>query len=40
MNKEEYNNIIINDAASILNDDGVIIVPTDTVYGLAIKLCY
>ena len=37
MNKEEYNNKIIDDAVEILNDDGVIIVPTDTVYGLAVK---
>ena len=37
MNKEEYNDIIINDAVNILNDDGVVILPTDTVYGLAVK---
>ena len=37
MNKEGYNNKIIEDAVEILNDDGVIIVPTDTVYGLAVK---
>lgn len=37
MVKEEYNNKIIDDAVDCLNDDGVIIVPTDTVYGLAIR---
>lgn len=37
MNKEDYNNKIIDDAVEILNDDGVIIVPTDTVYGLAVS---
>lgn len=37
MNKEDYNNKIIEDAVEILNDDGVIIVPTDTVYGLAVS---
>lgn len=37
MNKEDYNKKIIDDAVSILNDDGIIVVPTDTVYGLAIK---
>ena len=37
MNKEDYNDKIISDAVSILKDDGVIVVPTDTVYGLAIK---
>lgn len=37
MNKEAYNDQIINDAVDILNEDGVIIVPTDTVYGLAVK---
>lgn len=37
MNKEGYNNKIIEDAVDILNDDGVIIIPTDTVYGLAVK---
>jgi len=37
MNKEEFNNNIINDAVDILNDDGVIIVPTDTVYGLCVR---
>lgn len=37
MNKEDYNKKIIDDAVDILNDDGIIIVPTDTVYGLAIK---
>ena len=37
MSREEYNNKIIDDAVTILNDDGVIIVPTDTVYGLAIR---
>lgn len=36
MNKEEYNNKIINDAVEILKNDGVIVVPTDTVYGFAI----
>lgn len=35
MNRNDYNSIIIEDACSILKDDGVIIVPTDTVYGLA-----
>jgi len=37
MSREEYNEKIIDDAVAILNDDGVIIVPTDTVYGLAIR---
>lgn len=37
MNREEYNKKIIDDAVNVLNDDGVIIVPTDTVYGLAVK---
>ena len=36
MTKDDYNNKIIDDAVSVLKDDGVIIVPTDTVYGLAI----
>lgn len=36
MNKEAYNNVIINDAVEILKNDGVIVVPTDTVYGFAI----
>lgn len=35
MAKIDFNNKIINDAVSILKDDGVIVVPTDTVYGLA-----
>lgn len=30
-----YNEMIINDAVNILKDDGVIVLPTDTVYGLA-----
>ena len=37
MSKEKYNNKIIEDAVKILNDNGVIIVPTDTVYGLCVK---
>lgn len=37
MNKQDYNNKIIDDAVSILNDDGIIVVPTDTVYGLAVR---
>ena len=37
MNKDLYNELIINDAVDILNDDGVIVLPTDTVYGLACK---
>lgn len=37
MNKDMYNELIINDAVDILNDDGVIVLPTDTVYGLACK---
>lgn len=36
MTKEDYNNKIIDDAVNVLKEDGVIIVPTDTVYGLAI----
>ena len=36
MTKEDYNNKIIDDAVSVLKKDGIIIVPTDTVYGLAI----
>ena len=36
MNKDMYNEMIINDAVNILKDDGVIVLPTDTVYGLAI----
>ena len=36
MTKEDYNNKIIDDAVSVLKNDGIIIVPTDTVYGLAI----
>ena len=35
MSKQDFNEKIISDAVSILKDDGVIIVPTDTVYGLA-----
>lgn len=37
MNREEFNDNIINDAVDILNDDGVIIIPTDTVYGLCVR---
>ena len=37
MNKDLYNELIINDAVDILNDDGVVVLPTDTVYGLACK---
>lgn len=37
MNKDLYNELIINDAVDILNDDGVIVLPTDTVYGLACR---
>lgn len=36
MTREDYNNKIITDAVNSLKNDGVIIVPTDTVYGLAI----
>ena len=36
MTKEDYNNKIIDDAVGVLKNDGIIIVPTDTVYGLAI----
>ena len=36
MTKEDYNNKIIEDAVNVLKDDGVIIVPTDTIYGFAI----
>lgn len=36
MTKEDYNNKIIEDAVKVLKGDGIIIVPTDTVYGLAI----
>lgn len=35
MNKDMYNEVIINDAVNILKDGGVIALPTDTVYGLA-----
>lgn len=37
MTKEDYNNKIIDDAVEVLENDGVIIVPTDTVYGLAVS---
>ena len=37
MTKEDYGNKIIEDAVEILDNDGVIVVPTDTVYGLAVK---
>ena len=36
MTKEDYNNKIIDDAVETLRNDGVIVVPTDTVYGFAI----
>lgn len=36
MTKEDYNNKIIDDAVSVLKNHGIIIVPTDTVYGIAI----
>lgn len=35
MGKQDFNEKIINDAVSILKEDGVIVIPTDTVYGLA-----
>lgn len=35
MNKDDYNNLIINDAVELLAKDGVIVVATDTVYGIA-----
>ena len=37
MGKIDYNQTIIDDAVKILNDDGVIIVPTDTVYGMCVR---
>jgi len=37
MTREDYNEKIIEEASSILKGDGVIIVPTDTVYGIAIN---
>ena len=37
MTREDYNNKIIADAVDVLKSDGIIIVPTDTVYGLAIS---
>lgn len=37
MNREDYNNKIISDAVDVLKNGGVIILPTDTVYGLAIN---
>ena len=37
MNREDYNNIVIEEAVNALKDDGVIILPTDTVYGLAVS---
>ncbi len=37
MRKEDYNNKIIEEAVSVLKDDGIILVPTDTVYGLAVS---
>ncbi len=36
MTKEDYNNKIIDDAVMVLKNDGIIVVPTDTIYGLAI----
>ena len=36
MTKEDYNNKIIDDAVETLRNDGVIVIPTDTVYGFAI----
>lgn len=36
MTKEDYNNKIIDDAVETLKNDGVIVIPTDTVYGFAI----
>ena len=35
MHKNDYNSKIVEDACNILNNDGIIIIPTDTVYGLA-----
>lgn len=35
MSRQDFNDKIINDAVTILKDDGVIVIPTDTVYGLA-----
>lgn len=35
MSKDKYNRMIIDDAVNILKNDGVIVLPTDTVYGLA-----
>ena len=37
MTKEDFNRKIINDAVDILKNDGIIILPTDTVYGLAAR---
>lgn len=36
MTKEDYNNKIIDDAVMVLKNDGIIILPTDTIYGMAI----
>lgn len=36
MTKEEYNNKIIDDAVMVLKNDGIIVLPTDTIYGFAI----
>ena len=36
MTKEDYNNKIIDDAVEALENDGVIVIPTDTVYGFAV----
>lgn len=37
MTKDDYKCKIIDDAVEILKNDGIIVVPTDTVYGLAIS---
>lgn len=35
---QKYNDLIVSDIVSTLNNSGVVILPTDTVYGLAVRL--
>ncbi|HHU60145.1 TPA: threonylcarbamoyl-AMP synthase [bacterium] len=35
---QKYNDLIVGDIVDTLNNSGVVILPTDTVYGLAIRL--
>lgn len=37
MTKQDYNEKIINDAVEVLKNDGIIVIPTDTVYGMAVS---